>query len=83
MRQLFTRLGKMEKAILPQTPNYPIVICTTATQIGLDGEVVSEETGDEAVQKHLAQHPEDTGRKFIVMRRVFVSPNHDKAEHDQ
>jgi len=82
MRQLISRLGKMEKAMLPQKPDYPVILQTTATQIGRDGEVVYEETEEEAIQKHLAQHPEDTGREFLVICRVFVSPKHEHC-HDQ
>lgn len=77
MRQLITRLDKVEKAILPQQPDYPVILQTTATQAGLNGEVIYEETEEQAIQNHLAQHPEDAGREFKVICRVFVSPNND------
>ena len=58
---------------MPQQPDYPVILLITATQAGLNGEVIYEETEEEAIQNHLAQHPEDAGREFKVICRVIIS----------
>lgn len=63
--------------MIPATDKFPKYLCTTSHQVGLDGDIVRDETDEEVITRHLAKHPEDAGLKFNIINRVFVSPKRD------
>jgi hypothetical protein len=77
---LHKRLVKVENAIIPPQDNSPLYLHTMSHQIGLDGETLREETDSECIAKHLALHPQDAGREFKIINRVFISPKGKDSE---
>ena len=58
-----TRLARLEMATLPPK-QWPRILTTFAEQCGKNGETIRTETDEEAIARHLAKHPEDTGLEF-------------------
>jgi hypothetical protein len=73
MRQIINRLDKVENSLVPKKMNYPCIVTVFATKKGLNGKVIRNETDEEAIQKHLVNHPEDKGREFEIILLVAVS----------
>lgn len=69
-KNLETRINKLEAATY--SDKYPLWLMTKSEQCGDDGEIIWHVTEEQAKQKHLALHPEDTGRDFNFINRVFV-----------
>jgi hypothetical protein len=74
-KSVANRLSKLESKLLPP-PLPPVWIQTFADQIGPKGQTVRRETDEQAIQRHLEEHPEHAGRKFDFIVWVIVTPVH-------
>jgi hypothetical protein len=72
------RIKKLEKVLNP--PKQRRFLRTFSNQYGLDGEVVRDETDEQVIAKHLAEHPEDAGLEFNIMNIIWVSPDNKHVE---
>lgn len=72
-KTLKSRLNRLEQALQPRQ-EFPVYIMTYARQIGAEGESIRDETDEQAIARHLAEHPEDAGKAFDFLIMTFVSP---------
>lgn len=77
-----SRMARLEQAFNP--PKQRRWLQTFSNQNGRDGEAIREETDEEVIARHLAEHPEDAGLEFDIMNIVWVSPKNTDigANHD-
>jgi len=66
------RISRLENSLNP--PKQKRWLRTFSNQYGRDGEVLREETDEQIIAKHLAEHPEDKGLEFDIMNIIIVHP---------
>jgi hypothetical protein len=66
MKILHRRIDKLESKLT--TKRHPCIIMVRGDSMGKDCEPVWRETDEQAIARHLAEHPEDAGREFGFIR---------------
>jgi len=74
MTNLRNRIIRLEAAIKKE--NWKFILAPYAYQHGLNGEIIRESNEEQVVESHLAEHPEDRGKRFNIVERIFVTPEH-------
>jgi len=75
IRNIKIRIARLENSLNPPKIKPIRWVRTFSYQYGLGGEAVREETDEQAIARHLADHPDDSGAEFNIINRVVVSPD--------